>query len=129
MLVLEGPRKPWWLTPLVCLASLVAAMIIFNSPRISATEWLLAADACVFVATTWWMFVRVNELRYWEGVAQSKPYSCIVCGYDLSAATTPRCPECGVSFDEYVAKAKRLTGDKTSPLLRSPPRERRGSGH
>lgn len=113
LFVLQGPRKPWWVTPAILAVSL---MVCLRAAGDHPEDWALRqlAIALPFLAATgWWMVFRFFELQYWRGVAEAKPGTrCINCGYELTGLPSERCPECGVEQAALIGKAKRLTGER-----------------
>lgn len=77
---------------------------------------LLAIGIAMFVA--WylapflllWIFRGRLRQYLWRELLKHHVPTCLKCGYDLRGLISPRCPECGVSFDE------RLLGGKTNAI-------------
>lgn len=99
--LLEGPRQPWWLTPLVFGISSVAVC----SGHVALLLFMLL--------TGWWLWVRYSEYRYYEAFAKEADLSaCPRCGYSLKGLERPLCPECGTDALAFLAKARRMTMER-----------------
>ena len=118
LFLLEGPRRPWWLVPLIWIIGLAlilawlptayppsaASIPLWPWPTLSLLPTLLAS---------WWLWIRFSKREYYKRVALTTDFSrCPACGYSFIGAKTlppPRCSECGVDATEFIAQAKRLT--------------------
>ncbi len=98
--LLEGPREPRWLTPLVFGISTMAVCGGHS-------------ELIVFAAITgWWLWVRYCEYRYYEAFAQEADLSvCPRCQYSLKELDRPVCPECGTDAIAFLARARRMTAE------------------
>lgn len=110
LIVLEGPRNPWWLIIVILCVGLLA--IQCDPPLF----WIgVAFIALVF----WWMMVRRWQRLHYEHVASiTSTSACPKCGYSLVELAEPLCPECGVDALQYIKDAKRIAHRTKSSGLR-----------
>ena len=122
LFLLEGNRRPWWLTPAVFAVSLVAlvwwaGVIPVRQPSSNPEYWLTPAlFGPPALLTGWWMCLRRFERVYYKSVADTVSLAqCPKCSYSFAAGTPDRCPECGVNPEEFVRKARQLTQWRPPP--------------
>ena len=118
LVLLEGPRRPCWLVPLIWITGLglIIAWLPTAMPRSTSSIPLWPWPTVTLLPTlvaSWWIALRFAKRKYYKRLAVTTDHSrCPACGYSFIGAETrppPRCSECGVDPIELVAHAKRLT--------------------
>lgn len=107
LLVFEGPRRPWYVTPLLVAAYPVAWFLLaakLPQPLIWLIPWLLLL---------WWQAVRFAEVGHYARLSQRTfDWTCPMCRYPLAKLKadhdprTSRCPECGHVPAEVLRDAR-----------------------
>lgn len=86
---------------LLALAVMGATRMLMRVPADWEVPLLVASMLVVFVP----YFMFFERAR----VVERRGFRCRQCGYDLTGQVDPRCPECGLSFnDDEIARMKRL---------------------
>lgn len=109
LIVLEGPRNPWWL---------IIAILCVGLLAIQCEPPLFWIGVGFVVVVFWWMCVRRWQRLHYEHVASiTSTDACPKCGYALVGLAEPLCPECGVHAVRYIEDAKRIAhrGDGKAP--------------
>lgn len=107
LLIFEGPRKPWWLTPLIVAAYPAMWFLTFSYVR-NGWVWLVP-----WLLLLWWQVQRFAVVAHYEQVSKRElDWTCPTCQYPLAKLTknvdprTVRCPECGTIPQQVKDDAK-----------------------
>jgi len=118
-IAIEGPRRPWWLSPLMIVApaslakvdSVLGLGVVRLAPRIFG----LIGLACTLLGVLWFA-ARMAQYSYYKRLAStSHAGRCPMCRYDMTALTSGICPECGTHVAEYLRRVRRATGVNPPP--------------
>lgn len=113
VLALQGPARPWWLSPaLLVLGVLLVAIGNEGRPTlhrrgVNNAGLAVAGIACV------WMACRLAEFAFYRSIARgARPSNCPMCNYPLHALPGNTCPECGTNVSALRRRAERITGER-----------------
>ena len=112
VIVLQGPRRPWWLAPMLVWVG--TALAVFGASA-WGRSWvgvvaLPVGVAAALTGAVWWR-MRVAEWQHYRRFAMEEVWEvCPRCAYSLEGLADERCPECG----EDLVKLRRTLARRRS---------------
>lgn len=105
VIALQGPRRPWWLSPMLVWVG--TALAVFGASA-WGRSWIGVAAA--LTGAVWWR-MRVAEWQHYRRFAMEEVWEvCPRCAYSLEGLADERCPECG----EDLVKLRRTLSRRRS---------------
>ncbi|MBC7772044.1 MAG: hypothetical protein H7210_06090 [Pyrinomonadaceae bacterium] len=113
---IEGPRRFWWLPPVMLLLGLMCCIIDITTASTSGTwQQHIAWPGCIIlVIGLWWGVARNLQYQHFKQLAaRSDDGHCSVCKYDLSGTAGKICPECGTDQAQLKRTLLRAMSSKS----------------